>query len=423
MLSLCDNNGGSISCPLNRVNCASDVFEDSAARTPYYNVDPGGRLDGCLVIKLGIDRGGGSTKFGGINCSRNEDANSCKQYDPLGTFWDAPDNYANVYDVFLKHFEKPLVDLDKSRMLILGKVFDEGERVAKVVPRDCIINDLSNLVTIDESMEETPAPPQAPANSEWAICVNASGEACGVGLVDAATKDVIGLYKLRCPFDLESDAKVITVKIEIFFVFDIAEICNVLGHQGCASTYPCPLCLLHKDYFGLNFDDLTEEPTRRTLADMHECKRLYDLEGAYRKRASEFMNVVKKPMLSIHWDMKTKVVVPQVHAVTLGFGNACSNTLLWNIREFELYQFIDQWGTIGMLNEEAFESIHAHMNTLRRRYVCVRNAVDRERLIKKCFDTMQATMASTQKLTDGRKRIYKSKVVPRVDASDIPEAS
>ena len=91
--------------------------------------------------------------------------------------------------------------------------------------------------------------------------------------------------------------------------------------------------------------------------------------------------------------------------------------------EFELYQFIDQWGTIGMLNEEAFESIHAHMNTLRRRYVCVRNAVDRERLIKKCFDTMQATMASTQKLTDGRKRIYKSKVVPRVDASDIPEAS
>ena len=46
-----------------------------------------------------------------------------------------------------------------------------------------------------------------------------------------------------------------------------------------------------------------------------------------------------------------------------------------------------------------------------------------ERLIKKCFDTMQATMASTQKLTDGRKRIYKSKDVPTVDASDIPEAS
>lgn len=72
--------------------------------------------------------------------------------------------------------------------------------------------------------------------------------------------------------------------------------------------------------------------------------------------------------------------------------------------EFEVHDFIQEWGTLGILNEEAFESIHAHINGMVRRFVCMRNRVHRDTLMKKNFDVMQATKSKTEAMVEARKR-------------------
>jgi hypothetical protein len=75
--------------------------------------------------------------------------------------------------------------------------------------------------------------------------------------------------------------------------------------------------------------------------------------------------------------------------------------------EFELSQFIEYWGTVGILNEEAFESIHAHMNNLLRRFACVRDRNLRDRLMHTAFCVLQATKSDTDKMVEAGKRKMK----------------
>jgi hypothetical protein len=72
--------------------------------------------------------------------------------------------------------------------------------------------------------------------------------------------------------------------------------------------------------------------------------------------------------------------------------------------EFELHDFIEYWGTIGILNEEAFESIHAHQNNMVRRFACVRNRNHRDELMQRAFDVMQKTKAKTDAMVAERCR-------------------
>jgi hypothetical protein len=75
--------------------------------------------------------------------------------------------------------------------------------------------------------------------------------------------------------------------------------------------------------------------------------------------------------------------------------------------EFELRQFIEHWGTLGILNEEAFESIHAHMNNLLRRFACVRDRNHRDKLMHQAFCVLQSTKEATDKMLEDRKRKMK----------------
>jgi len=81
-------------------------------------------------------------------------------------------------------------------------------------------------------------------------------------------------------------------------------------------------------------------------------------------------------------------------------------------REFELHEFIEYWGTIGILNEEAFESIHAHQNNMVRRFACVRNRNHRDELMQRAFDVMQKTKAKTDAMVAERRRPKRRKTVP-----------
>jgi hypothetical protein len=96
-----------ISCACNWCQRVSDVFEASVERNKFIHI--GGKFEGKLVEKIGLDRGGGATRVGKINCNRT-DANSCKEYDPFGTFWDAPDNYENVSKIIFEPLEPQLVE-------------------------------------------------------------------------------------------------------------------------------------------------------------------------------------------------------------------------------------------------------------------------------------------------------------------------
>jgi len=80
--------------------------------------------------------------------------------------------------------------------------------------------------------------------------------------------------------------------------------------------------------------------------------------------------------------------------------------------EFELHEFIEYWGTIGILNEEAFESIHAHQNNMLRRFACVRNRNHRDELMQRAFDVMQRTKAKTDAMVAERRRPKRRKTVP-----------
>ncbi|KAJ1449865.1 hypothetical protein M885DRAFT_572106 [Pelagophyceae sp. CCMP2097] len=67
------------------------------------------------------------------------------------------------------------------------------------------------------------------------------------------------------------------------------------------------------------------------------------------------------------------------------------------------HEFIEYWGTIGILNEEAFESIHAHQNNMLRRFACVRNRNHRDELMQRAFDVMQRTNAKTDVIVAERR--------------------
>jgi hypothetical protein len=85
--------------------------------------------------------------------------------------------------------------------------------------------------------------------------------------------------------------------------------------------------------------------------------------------------------------------------------------------EFELHQFIEYWGTLGILNEEAFESIHAHMNNLLRRFACVRDRNLRDRLMHTAFCVLQATKADTDKMIlAGKRKMKKQRPNPDLAA-------
>ncbi|KAJ1444609.1 hypothetical protein M885DRAFT_580594, partial [Pelagophyceae sp. CCMP2097] len=212
--------------------------------------------------------------------------------------------------------------------------------------------DKGNMVIrfgVDESMMDHPVQPVS-ATAVWALCTTGSGAragaAVGVGHLDACG-DLAGFYKFRAPLALKDDAEIFTVEMEIFFVFDIDEICNILGHTGCSSTQPCPLCDIRKADLGTAYDELQTKPARRTSTAMHECKRRFDEAGAIKENAKDFLNVTSYPMLSEHWDLEKKIVVPQVHAVTIGMGNTIYDTLLRQVR-------IDE-NTLG--SEEAREAM------------------------------------------------------------------
>ncbi|KAJ1447569.1 hypothetical protein M885DRAFT_624262, partial [Pelagophyceae sp. CCMP2097] len=177
--------------------------------------------------------------------------------------------------------------------------------------------------SVDKFMVGHPVPPVS-ATAVWVLCTTGSGAdagaAVGVGHLDAGG-DLAGFYKFRAPMALKDDAEILTVEMEIFFVFDIDEICNVCGHTGCSSTHPCPLCDIHKANMGTAYDDLLEKPVRRTSAAMHDCKRRFDEAGAFKENAKDFLNITSHPMLSEYWNLEKKLVVPQVRIDENTLGN------------------------------------------------------------------------------------------------------
>jgi hypothetical protein len=238
--------------------------------------------------------------------------------------------------VIFEPLEPQLVELDKGNMVIVGDVSKDGARCARAVPRSCRLDVGAQRFSVDKFMVGHPVPPVS-ATAVWVLCTTGSGAdagaAVGVGHwhLDAGG-DLAGFYKFRAPMALKDDAEILTVEMEIFFVFDIDEICNVCGHTGCSSTHPCPLCDIHKANMGTAYDDLLEKPVRRTSAAMHDCKRRFDEAGAFKENAKDFLNITSHPMLSEYWDLEKKLVVPQVHAVTIGLGNTVYDTLLWLVR-------------------------------------------------------------------------------------------
>jgi hypothetical protein len=74
-------------------------------------------------------------------------------------------------------------------------------------------------------------------------------------------------------------------------------------------------------------------------------------------------------------------------------------------------------GPFGILNEEAFESIHAHMNNLLRRFACVRDRNLRDRLMHTAFCVLQATKADTDKMIlAGKRKMKKQRPNPDLAA-------
>jgi hypothetical protein len=338
-----------IMCPVTRCMSAADVLEGSCERHKFLPI--GGKFRGKLAYKCGCDRGGDFTRFGGINCCHTG-ANSCKEYDNMACFGNAPDNFDNVSSVMFQPLEPQLVELDKGNMLIVGDVYSDGERRAKAVPRECRLgkNALSKTrrFVVDEERVDQPFAPTS-SDAEWVLCTSEEGRAVGVGH-KGPDGLLAGFYKFHEPMLLKDDAVVLTVEVEIFFVFDIAEISNVLGHQGCSSSHPCPLCDLHKDNFKTCFDDLKVKPKRRTSEAMYDCKRRFDAAGGHKADAKNFLNVTEFPMLSEYWDLEKKLVPPQVHAVTIGIGNTIYSSFLSLVR-------VDEKTTGNEKAREAMEAV------------------------------------------------------------------
>ena len=58
---------------------------------------------------------------------------------------------------------------------------------------------------------------------------------------------------------------------------------------------------------------------------------------------------------------------------------------------FQVHDFIEKWGTIGLFNEDPFESRHARRNAFKRRYACIRAAAARDRAIAIAYSSLLAT--------------------------------
>jgi hypothetical protein len=387
-----------IMCAVSRCSSAADVVEGSCERHKFMPI--GGKFKGKLAYKCGCDRGGDCSRFGGINCC-HKGANSCKEYDNMACFWKAPDGYDNVYSVMFQPLEPQLVELDKGNMIIVGDVYSDGERRARAVPRECrlsksALNETRRFI-VDEMRPDQPSAPKS-SDAEWVLCTSIEGRAVGVGH-KGPDGLLAGFYKFREPMLLKDDAVILTLEVEIFFVFDIAEISNVLGHQGCSSSHPCPLCDLHMDYFKTCYDDLEVKPKRRTIEAMHDCKRRFDAAGGVKANAKDFCNVTKAPMLSEYWDLETKLVPPQVHAVTIGIGNAIYRSLLCLVR-------VDEKTTGNEEAREAMEAVKSGLKTnssglLHLRKEHARLATDVKSEKQQCYDLLEPKGFSRASITRG----------------------
>jgi hypothetical protein len=60
---------------------------------------------------------------------------------------------------------------------------------------------------------------------------------------------------------------------------------------------------------------------------------------------------------------------------------------------FEQHDFIEKWGTIGMLNEDAFDARHATRNSYKRRFACMRSDAERDCCICQAHRSRLATRA------------------------------
>jgi hypothetical protein len=58
---------------------------------------------------------------------------------------------------------------------------------------------------------------------------------------------------------------------------------------------------------------------------------------------------------------------------------------------FEMHDFIEVWGAIGMFNEDTFERRHATRNGLWRRFACVRCTAARDRCMSVAYASLLAT--------------------------------
>jgi hypothetical protein len=381
-----------ISCPVTSCYRVEDVVEGSCERHKFMPI--GGRLEGKLGYKCGCDRGGNCTRLGGINIHHSK-ANSCKEYDNICCFWDGPDCFSNVYNHMFEPHEPGLVELDKGNMIIVGDVCTEGERRARAVPRECRLDDNSRRFIVDAMR---PGHPRLPTSlfshsgdlafHDWVLCTTEEDEAIGVGQLcrGGDGDELVGFFKFSRPMKMKPNLKILTLEVEIFFVFDIDEICNVLGHQGCSSSYPCPLCDLHKEHFKTCYDDLEEKPTRRTLAGMIECKAQYDEAGGKKDKAKDFKNVTMLPMLSAYWSLEKKMVPPQVHAVTIGMGNSIWNSFLSLVR-------VDEKTTGNEEAREAMEEVKVLIKANKEDLIVVNSArmkLDKDNKIdkKQCYDLL-----------------------------------
>jgi hypothetical protein len=84
---------------------------------------------------------------------------------------------------------------------------------------------------------------------------------------------------------------------------------------------------------------------------------------------------------------------------------------------FEMRDFIKKWGTIGMFNEDAFESRHAKRNVLKRRYAGVRCIQTRDRCMNKAYASIIATRAARDAGRARTSRKGKGPAVAAVDAA------
>ena len=59
---------------------------------------------------------------------------------------------------------------------------------------------------------------------------------------------------------------------------------------------------------------------------------------------------------------------------------------------FQVHDFIEKWGTVGLFNEDSFESRHARRNAFKRRYACIRASAARDRAIAASYSFLLATL-------------------------------